>query len=102
MSSPVEEAMKEVEISESSEESTNSESHPLVIITSTGIIDLDLDFGSGTSKVVMDNVPVGVAVNERWSDQDQISVWDTRVRRAEVADVNGAGRLVRWQLDLLL
>ncbi|KAL5752124.1 hypothetical protein ACOSQ2_022631 [Xanthoceras sorbifolium] len=100
MSSPVEEAMKEVEISESSEESTDSEPHPLAIITSTGVIDLDPNFGSRPSTVVVDDIPVEVAVNERSSDQ--IPIWDPRVRRANVADVDRVGQLVGWQLDLLL
>ncbi|KAL5744173.1 hypothetical protein ACOSQ2_027289 [Xanthoceras sorbifolium] len=73
MSSPVEEAMKDVELSESNRETTDSKL----------IIDLDSDFGNRPSTVV-------------------ILVWDTRVRRAKATDVDRASRLVGWQLNLFL
>ncbi|KAL5752101.1 hypothetical protein ACOSQ2_022608 [Xanthoceras sorbifolium] len=91
MSSSIEEAMKEVELSESSEESTNSEPRPLAVITSTGIIDLDPEFRSGPSMVVVNDILMGVAMNDRSSDKDQISVWDSRVCRAKVADIDRVG-----------
>ncbi|KAL5770234.1 hypothetical protein ACOSP7_014388 [Xanthoceras sorbifolium] len=99
MSRSIEEVMKEVGLSKSSEsnessrssgESTDSESHPTAQVTFTGIIDMDPDFESGLSMVVMDDIPVGVVL-----------VWDLGVCQAEVAPGDRAGRFGGWQLDLL-
>ncbi|KAL5750224.1 hypothetical protein ACOSP7_024827 [Xanthoceras sorbifolium] len=109
MSSPVEKAMKEVDLTESSGEWTDSKPHPLAVITSTEIIDLDPEFGSGPSTVVVDDIPVGVAVSDtsrKWiftpkCRRSEFSM-DPIIHQAEVADVDRAGRLVGWRLDLFL
>ncbi|KAL5826775.1 hypothetical protein ACOSQ3_018616 [Xanthoceras sorbifolium] len=87
MSSPIEEVMKEVGLSESSKssrESTDSELCLISQITAMGIIDLDPNFGSGPLTVVVDDILEGV---------DQILVWNLGVCRAEAALVDKAGRL---------
>ncbi|KAL5739594.1 hypothetical protein ACOSQ2_028774 [Xanthoceras sorbifolium] len=101
MSSPVKEAIK-VDLSDSSGESTDSEPHPLAVITSMGIIDLDPEFWSGPSTVVVNDILMRVKVSDRSCDQDQVSVWNFGIHQAEVADVNREGRLVGWRLDQFL
>ncbi|KAL5834939.1 hypothetical protein ACOSQ4_014436 [Xanthoceras sorbifolium] len=103
MSRSIEEVMKDVSLSKSSElsessrsngESTDSEPHPTAQLTFTGIIDMDPDFESGPSTVVMDDIPVGVVTY-------QVPVRDLGVCQAEVALGDRAGRFGGWQLDLL-
>ncbi|KAL5760196.1 hypothetical protein ACOSQ2_019034 [Xanthoceras sorbifolium] len=104
MMRPIEKVMKKVGLSDVSESSgssvtlkgsTDSKLRPLAHVTSTGIVDLEVDDEGGPLTVVVDDILEGVVRGE-------ILVWDSRIFPAKVASVDRARRLDRWRLDLLL
>ncbi|KAL5803265.1 hypothetical protein ACOSQ4_031570 [Xanthoceras sorbifolium] len=78
MSRPIEEVMKEVRLSDVSESSgssvsskgsTDSELRPMAQVTSTRIIDLDIDNEGGPPTIIVDDIPEEIVKGEASTNQ---------------------------------